>query len=109
MYDAHTKYDSFPFLFLFFQVFSYAYGGLHRWSPHGEKVAKVGFSSQRKLKKKVTEKVQVFSYAYGGLHRWSPHGEKAAKIGFGSPRKQKKKVTKKRVKDRGCLVSVFEQ
>ena len=47
----------FPFFFLSeFQVFSYAYGGLHRWSPHGEKAAKVRFGSQRKQKKKVTEK-----------------------------------------------------
>ena len=47
------------FLFFFlseFQVFSYAYGGLHRWSPHGEKAAKVRFGSQRKQKKKVTGK-----------------------------------------------------
>ena len=47
------------FLFFFlseFQVFSDAYGGLHRWSPHGEKAAKVRFGSQRKQKKKVTEK-----------------------------------------------------
>ena len=47
------------FLFFFlseFQVFSYAYGGLHRWSPHGEKAAKAGFCSQRKRKKKVIEK-----------------------------------------------------
>ena len=34
-----------------------AYGGLHGWSPRGEKAAKVGFDSQRKhTKKKVTEK-----------------------------------------------------
>ena len=54
------------FLFLFFwewgrgvggfRVFFYAYGGLHRWSPRREKTAKVGFGSQRKQKKKVTEK-----------------------------------------------------
>ena len=47
------------FLFFFlseFQVFSDAYGGLHRWSPHGEKAAKVRFGSQRKQKKKVTGK-----------------------------------------------------
>ena len=50
--------DSFSFLFFLskFQVLSYACGGLHRWSPHGEKAAKVGFGSQRKQKKKVTEK-----------------------------------------------------
>ena len=50
--------DSFPFLFFFlseFQVFDYAYGGLHRWSPHGEKAAKVRFGSKKKQKKKVTE------------------------------------------------------
>ena len=41
-----------------FQVFSYAYGGLHRWSPHGEKAAKIGFGSKKKKKKqkKVKEK-----------------------------------------------------
>ena len=46
--------DSFPFLFFFLselQVFSYAHGGLHRWSPHGEKAAKIGFGSKKKKKK----------------------------------------------------------
>ena len=37
---------------LIVKEFSYAYGGLHRWSPRGEKAAKVGFDSQRKQKKK---------------------------------------------------------
>ena len=42
---------------LIVKEFSYAYGGLHRSSPRGEKAAKVGFDSQRKhKKKKVTEK-----------------------------------------------------
>ena len=53
--------DSFPFLFFFpseFQVFSYAYGGLHRWSPHGEKAAKIGFGIKKKKKKKQKKKVK---------------------------------------------------
>ena len=32
---------------LIVKEFSYAYGGLHRWSPRGEKAAKVGFDSQK--------------------------------------------------------------
>ena len=52
--------DSFPFFFFFFSDFRFfffcAYGGLHRRSPHVKKAAKIGFGSQRKQKKKVTEK-----------------------------------------------------
>ena len=59
-FSASTCFP-FPFLLLSFLdsflVFSYAYGGLHGWSPRGEKAAKVRFDSQRKhKKKKVTEK-----------------------------------------------------
>ena len=43
----------FPFFFVdSFWVFSYAYGGLHRWSSRGKKAAKVVFDSQKKKKKK---------------------------------------------------------
>ena len=42
-----------PFFFVdSFWVFSYAYGGLHRWSSRGKKAAKVVFDSQQKKKKK---------------------------------------------------------
>ena len=42
----------FPLFFVdSFWVFSYAYGGLHRWSSRGKKAAKVVFDSQKKKKK----------------------------------------------------------
>ena len=58
------KLSVFHFLFILFfysfRVFFYAYEGLHRWSSHGEKAAKVWFDSQRKpTKKKLTIKVRL--------------------------------------------------
>ena len=52
----------FPFFVVdSFWVFSYAYGGLHRWSSRGKKAAKVVFDSKKKYththkKKNVTKK-----------------------------------------------------
>ena len=55
----HTKLTVFLFLSFFFdsfQAFSYAYGGLHIWSPLGKKQLKLGLMVKENRRKRKLEK-----------------------------------------------------
>ena len=96
MWSSTSTCFPFPFLFLSFLdsflVFSYAYGGLHRWSPHEEKAAKVRFDSQR-----------IFICIWRSA-QMEPTREKAAKVGFDGQRKQKKKKKDRKRKKQWSII-----